>query len=126
MIRKAGAATRLWIRSEHRPAQLMTSRVSRDLPPAVTRYPWPVCSMAVTSVSSMSSMPLSMAFSAAAAPSAPIFPVHPSTQEEIGALRERLLARKVYPSFIEYPGGPEGGYFRFAISSEHSDEQLDN
>jgi len=56
----------------------------------------------------------------------PIIPFHPSTPAEAGALRERLLARKIYPCFIEYPGGPEGGYFRFALSSEHSEEQLDD
>ena len=56
----------------------------------------------------------------------PIIPFHPSTPAETGALRERLLARKIYPCFIEYPGGPEGGYFRFALSSEHSEEQLDD
>ena len=37
----------------------------------------------------------------------PIIPFHPSTTAEGGALRERLLARQIYPCFIEYPGGPE-------------------
>lgn len=39
-------------------------------------------------------------------------------------LRERLLARGVYPSHIKYPGGPAEGYFRFAISSGHSPRQV--
>ena len=39
-------------------------------------------------------------------------------------LRRALLAAGIYPSFINYPGGPAGGYFRFAISSEHTQSQL--
>ncbi|MGD0411948.1 MAG: pyridoxal phosphate-dependent aminotransferase family protein [Verrucomicrobiota bacterium] len=64
-------------------------------------------------------------FPVSAAPT-PILAFHPSTPAEAGALRERLLSRKIYPCFIEYPGGPETGYFRFAISSEHTREQLNN
>ncbi|HXR06704.1 MAG TPA: hypothetical protein VN765_05190, partial [Candidatus Acidoferrum sp.] len=56
----------------------------------------------------------------------PIIAVHPSTAEEVAALRQGLLSRRIFPTFIQYPGGPEGGYFRFAISSEHSEEQLNN
>jgi hypothetical protein len=36
-----------------------------------------------------------------------------------------LLARDIHPPFIRYPGGPAPGYFRFAISSEHTAAQLD-
>ncbi len=43
---------------------------------------------------------------------------------EIKRLRKRLLAAGIYPSFIKYPGGPAGGYFRFVISSEHNRAQL--
>ena len=53
----------------------------------------------------------------------PIIVFHP-TVAEAGAMRERLLARKILPCFTEYPGAPEQGYLRFAISSEHSEEQL--
>ncbi len=56
---------------------------------------------------------------------APIIAVIPRNPSEIEALRKRLLARNVFPSFIRYPGAPEGGYFRFVISSEHTREQLD-
>jgi 7-keto-8-aminopelargonate synthetase-like enzyme len=35
-----------------------------------------------------------------------------------------LLAHGVFPSLIRYHGGPPGGYFRFAISSEHKAAQL--
>jgi hypothetical protein len=41
-------------------------------------------------------------------------------------MRRRLPAHGVYPSFIHYPGGPQGGYFRFVVSSEHSQRQLDD
>jgi 8-amino-7-oxononanoate synthase len=57
---------------------------------------------------------------------APIVAVIPRDAREARALRRRLLARKVFPSLIHYPGAPEGGYFRFTISSEHSREQLDD
>jgi 7-keto-8-aminopelargonate synthetase-like enzyme len=64
-------------------------------------------------------------FPVAAAPT-PIIPMRPSTLAETAALRERLLARKIYPCFIQYPGGPENAWFRFAISSEHTPKQLDD
>src|ERR1041385_1608624 len=41
-------------------------------------------------------------------------------------LTNALLDANIYPPFIKYPGGPENGYFRFVISSEHTREQLDN
>jgi 7-keto-8-aminopelargonate synthetase-like enzyme len=56
---------------------------------------------------------------------APIVAIVPRTPRETKRLRAGLLARGVFPSYIQYPGGPEGGYFRFVISSEHSREQLD-
>ncbi|MEI6780569.1 MAG: pyridoxal phosphate-dependent aminotransferase family protein [Verrucomicrobiota bacterium] len=40
-------------------------------------------------------------------------------------LRRALLAAGIYPPFMKYPGGPPSGYFRFAISSEHSRPQLE-
>jgi 7-keto-8-aminopelargonate synthetase-like enzyme len=57
---------------------------------------------------------------------APIIAVIPRDALERKVLRKRLLSRGVFPSFIRYPGGPETGYFRFVISSEHSREQLDS
>jgi 7-keto-8-aminopelargonate synthetase-like enzyme len=56
---------------------------------------------------------------------APIIGVIPRHPRETQALRKRLLSRHIFPSFIRYPGGPDSGYFRFVISSEHSQEQLD-
>ncbi|HUL51048.1 MAG TPA: pyridoxal phosphate-dependent aminotransferase family protein [Candidatus Nitrosotalea sp.] len=40
-------------------------------------------------------------------------------------LTKELLSRKIYPSLIQYPGGPAPAYFRFVISSEHTASQLD-
>jgi 7-keto-8-aminopelargonate synthetase-like enzyme len=39
-------------------------------------------------------------------------------------LKRQLLAAGIYPPLVHYPGGPPNGYFRFAISSEHSPAQL--
>jgi 7-keto-8-aminopelargonate synthetase-like enzyme len=54
----------------------------------------------------------------------PIISLVPSHSREVPALQRRLLEAGIFPSFIRYPGGPHGGYFRFAISSEHSLAQL--
>jgi 7-keto-8-aminopelargonate synthetase-like enzyme len=55
----------------------------------------------------------------------PIISLIPATPGETNQLKRRLLAANIYPSFIKYPGGPENGYFRFVISSEHTRAQLD-
>jgi 8-amino-7-oxononanoate synthase len=55
---------------------------------------------------------------------APIITLVPATAAEAAATCKRLIAHKVFPSFIQYPGGPANGYFRFVISSEHTKEQL--
>jgi 8-amino-7-oxononanoate synthase len=57
---------------------------------------------------------------------APIICIVPRAPAETAKMRKRLLSHDVFPSFIRYPGGPEPGYFRFAVSSEHSQSQLDN
>ena len=41
-------------------------------------------------------------------------------------LKSALLGAGIYPPFLRYPGGPANGYFRFVISSEHSQSQLDS
>ena len=56
----------------------------------------------------------------------PIVPLHFSNEAEVAKLRRQLLAKKIYPPFIQYPGGPANGYFRFVISSEHTRAQLDD
>ena len=52
--------------------------------------------------------------------SGPIIQIAPGTP----ALKQKLLRNRIYPSWIRYPGGPPNGYFRFAISSEHTEDQL--
>ncbi len=54
----------------------------------------------------------------------PILPIIPKSKTEAEKLKKALLKAGIYPPFIQYPGGPESGYFRFAISSEHTQEQL--
>lgn len=54
----------------------------------------------------------------------PIISVVPKSTRQRTILERKLLAVQIYPSFIRYPGGPPRGYFRFAVSSEHTLEQL--
>lgn len=55
----------------------------------------------------------------------PIVSVVPRDRREIAALTERLSAARIYPPFIQYPGGPAMGYFRIALSTEHTRDQLE-
>jgi 8-amino-7-oxononanoate synthase len=55
---------------------------------------------------------------------APIITLVPASAEQAAATCKCLIAHKVFPSFIQYPGGPPNGYFRFVISSEHTKNQL--
>jgi 7-keto-8-aminopelargonate synthetase-like enzyme len=55
----------------------------------------------------------------------PIISVEPRNANALLELKRRLLAAKIYPPFMKYPGGPSTGSFRFAISSEHTRKQLD-
>ncbi|MFM8470462.1 MAG: aminotransferase class I/II-fold pyridoxal phosphate-dependent enzyme [Limisphaerales bacterium] len=54
----------------------------------------------------------------------PIVPVIHKSAKEVARLKRRLLASGIHPPFIRYPGGPEGGYFRFVVSSQHTRGQL--
>jgi 7-keto-8-aminopelargonate synthetase-like enzyme len=54
----------------------------------------------------------------------PIVPVIPQSSAKATRLKRRLLAAGIHPPLIRYPGGPEGGYFRLVISSEHTRAQL--
>jgi len=40
-------------------------------------------------------------------------------------LRSLLLAAGIYPPFINYPGCPPGGHFRFTFSSAHTDAEVE-
>jgi 7-keto-8-aminopelargonate synthetase-like enzyme len=51
-------------------------------------------------------------------------PIIAACPENPSALRRKLLAAEIYPPLIKYPGGPAEGYFRFALSSEHSARQI--
>ncbi|MBI3851763.1 MAG: aminotransferase class I/II-fold pyridoxal phosphate-dependent enzyme [Verrucomicrobia bacterium] len=56
----------------------------------------------------------------------PIVAIIPRRAADGVRLKRQLLAHRIFPSFIRYPGGPKNGYFRFTISSEHSRKQLDD
>lgn len=56
----------------------------------------------------------------------PIVSFIPRNPRQAARLQQALLARGVYPTLIRYPGGPASGYFRFALSSEHQREQLED
>lgn len=56
----------------------------------------------------------------------PVIAIIPGNAAKARAIRRRLIAHRVFPSFVKYPGGPTGGYFRFVISSEHTKRQLDD
>lgn len=55
----------------------------------------------------------------------PIIALKPQDQTVAARVQRTLLAARIYPSFIHYPGGPMDGYFRFVISSEHSKKQIE-
>ncbi|HEY0456309.1 MAG TPA: hypothetical protein VGE41_08025, partial [Verrucomicrobiae bacterium] len=54
----------------------------------------------------------------------PIITIKFKTEAAKAQLKKVLLRAGIYPSFIHYPSGPKGGFFRFAISSEHTQAQL--
>lgn len=54
----------------------------------------------------------------------PIIPVVPASPKEAASLKRRLVGAGIHPPLIRYPGGPEGGYFRLVISSQHTRAQL--
>jgi 7-keto-8-aminopelargonate synthetase-like enzyme len=55
----------------------------------------------------------------------PIVPFVPRDAAAADLLRRKLLSAEIHPPFIRYPGGPPEGYFRFALSSEHTRPQLE-
>lgn len=54
----------------------------------------------------------------------PIIPIIPSSPQRAKKLERALRRHRIFPPFIRYPGGPPGGYFRFAISSQHSGTEM--
>ena len=55
----------------------------------------------------------------------PIHAFAPRNAREMDSLSKRLLTAGIYPPLARYGRDAERGYFRFAISSEHTREQLD-
>lgn len=55
---------------------------------------------------------------------APMLGVIPSGPAAAQRIRRALLRRRTFPSLIRYPGGPPAGYYRFALSSEHTEADL--
>jgi len=51
--------------------------------------------------------------------------IYPRNTQQVNRLRRAFLVAGIYPPFIKYPSGPASGYFRFALSSEHTPTQLD-
>lgn len=61
---------------------------------------------------------------AAPEPDTPILAVVPRSGAEAARWRRRLLRAGILPPLVRYPGGPPGGYFRFALSSAHGEAEL--
>lgn len=56
---------------------------------------------------------------------APIFSITHGDPKHNDRLRSLLCANHIYPPFINYPGSPPGGHFRFIITSSTTDAQID-
>ena len=56
----------------------------------------------------------------------PIISVVPQSRKQVISLKRRLHSHGIFPPLIMYPGSPELGNFRFALSSEHTQKQLNS
>jgi len=65
-----------------------------------------------------------MGFRVVSSPSPVLSVTHRDTGKNL-RLRSLLLEREIYPTFTNYPGSPPGGHFRFALSSAHTEEEID-
>lgn len=54
----------------------------------------------------------------------PVIAAHPSGPEAAEQLRDLLLGNGIFPSWIRYPGGPGGGFFRFAVNAAHTGDDI--
>lgn len=54
----------------------------------------------------------------------PTIPVLFNNHKQTEKLKKLLIESRIYPTYIFYPGGPREGYFRFALSSAHSREEI--
>lgn len=50
----------------------------------------------------------------------PVIGLAAATTRDRTRLQKALVNAGIEPPFIHYPGGPEGGLFRFSLSSRHS------
>jgi 7-keto-8-aminopelargonate synthetase-like enzyme len=57
--------------------------------------------------------------------STPIFSITYHDVDKNKRLHHILLKNGIYPPFINYPGAPAGGHFRFILTSSTSEEQVD-
>jgi 7-keto-8-aminopelargonate synthetase-like enzyme len=55
----------------------------------------------------------------------PIAPIIPRSARDATNMTRELLQAGIYPPFVRYATGPVNGYYRFVISSEHSNKQLE-
>ena len=56
----------------------------------------------------------------------PVVGIQLHTPREVRQLKQALLAARILPPFSSYSGNSVNGWFRFALSSEHTQPQLDN
>jgi len=54
----------------------------------------------------------------------PVASLFPTDGKAARTIERNLLKSRIYPPYIHYPSGPSAGYFRFAISSEHTSSEL--
>jgi 8-amino-7-oxononanoate synthase len=59
------------------------------------------------------------------ASASPVLALTPASDKEAATMRRRLLRAGILPTFIRYPGGPDGGFLRLAVSSEHSAQEVE-
>jgi 8-amino-7-oxononanoate synthase len=55
----------------------------------------------------------------------PIVRLPPLSSAAANGLKHRLLAVGIYPPFVKYGKASAAGFFRFVISSEHTQQHLD-
>ena len=56
---------------------------------------------------------------------APIISITFYDEKKNKNLFDILIEKEIYPPFINYPGSPPGGHFRFALTSNHTAKQID-
>ncbi len=55
----------------------------------------------------------------------PIFSITLNSSDKNDQLYHLLLKSGIYPPYINYPGSPPGGHFRFTISSYHTKDRIE-